>query len=57
MSIFVGYCFTSVKNRWIHKAVSTVHLDKPAYKDDVQHLSSIHILAQKRKFDHWLKSL
>ena len=21
------------------------------------HLSSMHILAQKRKFDHWLKSL
>ena len=26
------------------------------YKDDVQHNSSIHILAQKHKFDKWLKS-
>ena len=39
-----------------YKTVSTVHLDRPAYKDDVQHLSSIHILAQKSKFDQWLKS-
>ena len=45
----------SVKSRE-YKTVSTIHLDKPAYKDDVQHLSSIHIIAQKRKFDHWLKS-
>ena len=45
----------SVKSRE-YKTVSTIHLDKPAYKDDVQHLSSIHIIAQKRKFDYWLKS-
>lgn len=34
-----------------HLAVTAVKLDRPTYKDDVQHLSSIHILAQKRKFD------
>ncbi len=39
-----------------HQAVSFVSLDRPAYKDDVQHLSSIHILAQKHKFDQWLCS-
>lgn len=35
-------------------AVSSVHLDRPDYKDDVLHRSSIHILAQKHKFDRWL---
>ena len=39
-----------------HKAVSNICLDRPGYKDDVQHLSSIHILAQKHKFDLWLNS-
>ena len=39
-----------------HKAVTAVQLDPPIYKDDVQHLSSIHILQQKRKFDRWLRS-
>lgn len=39
-----------------YQAVSRITLDRPAYKDDVQHQSSIHILAQKRKFDMWLKS-
>ncbi len=34
-----------------YKKVADVTLDKPAYKEDVQHLSSLHILAQKRKFD------
>ena len=38
------------------KEVSNTHLDKPSYKDDVQHLSSIHIIAQKHKFDKWLLS-
>ena len=38
------------------KKVSAVLLDKPTYKDDVQYLSSIHILAQKHKFDEWLCS-
>ena len=37
-------------------AVSNLRLDRPTYNDDVQHLSSIHILAQKHKFDRWLKS-
>lgn len=39
-----------------HRAVTAVQLDPPTYKDDVQHLSSIHILKQKRKFDQWLRS-
>lgn len=39
-----------------HKAVRDVHLDKPTYKDDVQHLSSKHILEQKAKFAQWLNS-
>ena len=37
-----------------YKAVNSIQLDPPAYRSDVQHLSSIHILAQKRKFDLWL---
>lgn len=39
-----------------HIAVTAIQLDPPTYKDDVQHLSSIHILQQKRKFDKWLRS-
>jgi len=39
-----------------HKSVSSIQLDSPNYKEDVQHLSSIHILKQKHKFDAWLKS-
>lgn len=39
-----------------HNKVSNTKLDKPLYKDDVQYLSSIHILAQKHKFDLWLQS-
>ena len=39
-----------------YKAVSAIHLDRPDYRDDVQHKSSIHILAQKHKFDQWLNS-
>ena len=39
-----------------HKSVSNIHLDKPTYKDDVQHQSGIHILKQKHKFDAWLCS-
>ena len=39
-----------------YQAVSSIRLDKPDYKDDVLHKSSIHILAQKHKFDQWLKS-
>ena len=39
-----------------HKKVSFTKLDKPTYKDDVQHKSSQHILAQKHKFDEWLQS-
>ena len=37
-----------------YRAVNTIQLDRPAYKDDVLHLSSIHILTQKHKFDAWL---
>ncbi len=39
-----------------YQTVSNLRLDRPTYTDDVQHLSSIHILAQKHKFDRWLKS-
>lgn len=37
-----------------HKKVTAVQLDKPTYKDDVQHESSLHVLKQKHKFDEWL---
>lgn len=39
-----------------YQVVNSVHLDRPDYKDDVLHKSSIHILAQKHKFDTWLNS-
>ena len=39
-----------------HQKVTAIQLDKPTYKDDVQHLSSSHILQQKHKFDEWLLS-
>ncbi|MBR1464690.1 MAG: four helix bundle suffix domain-containing protein [Prevotella sp.] len=38
-----------------YMAVGNIRFDRPTYKDDVQHLSSVHILAQKHKFDTWLK--
>lgn len=39
-----------------YQTVSNISLDRPNYTDDVQHQSSIHILAQKHRFDQWLKS-
>ncbi len=36
------------------QAVNGIQLDRPSYKDDVFHESSIHILRQKHKFDAWL---
>lgn len=39
-----------------YRKLSTVWLDKPTYKDDVQHMSGMHILAQKHKFDEWFCS-
>ena len=36
------------------QAVNNIRLDRPQYQDDVLHQSSIHILAQKHKFDAWL---
>lgn len=39
-----------------HNSVSSIPLDRPTYKDDMQHLSCIHILKQKHKFDKWLCS-
>lgn len=39
-----------------YQTVSNIRLDRPDYNDDVLHKSSIHILAQKHKFDSWLKS-
>ena len=40
----------------IYRKVANTHLDKPIYKDDVQHQSSQHILVQKHKFDEWLEA-
>ncbi len=37
------------------KSVNAIQLDEPDYKNDVLYQSSIHILAQKHKFDAWLK--
>ena len=39
-----------------YQEVSCIRMDRPDYNDDVLHKSSIHILAQKHKFDLWLKS-
>lgn len=39
-----------------YREVCGIALDRPTYKDDVQHQSSIHILKQKHKFDKWLAS-
>ena len=39
-----------------YQAVNKIQLDQPTYKEDVLHESSIHILAQKRKFSPWLGS-
>jgi len=39
-----------------YQAVNSIQLDHPTYKDDVLHLSSKHILAQKHKFDQWLNA-
>lgn len=39
-----------------YKAVGYIKIEKPNYTDDVVHKSSIHILAQKHKFDKWLSS-
>lgn len=39
-----------------YKTVNGIQLDRPTYDHDVQHLSSIHILTQKHKFDAWLNS-
>ena len=36
-----------------YQEVANTRLDRPTYKDDVQHLSSHHILQQKHKFDQW----
>lgn len=44
------------KNANDYHSVNNIQLDRPTYKDDVLHLSSIHILAQKHKFDVWLNS-
>lgn len=39
-----------------YQTISNIRLDVPTYNDDVQHKSSIHILAQKHKFDQWLEN-
>ena len=38
------------------QAVYARRLDKPEYGDDVVHDSCVHLLAQKKKFAHWLQS-
>ena len=39
-----------------YQAINSIQLDRPVYKDDILHKSSIHILAQKHKFDQWLNN-
>ena len=39
-----------------HIQLSQIALDKPDYKDDVQHFSAVHILNQKQKYDKWLNT-
>ena len=39
-----------------HIRISQITPAKPDYKDDVQHLSAIHILNQKHLYDTWLKA-
>lgn len=39
-----------------HIQLSQIVPDKPDYKDDVQHLSAVHILNQKHKYDQWLNT-
>ena len=38
-----------------YKQVVSIQLDRPAYDDDLQYQSGIHILRQKQRFDTWLK--
>jgi four helix bundle suffix protein len=38
------------------KAVYTMRLDKPDFKDDWEYDSCVHLLKQQHKFDHWLHS-
>lgn len=44
------------KESEMHKAIAYIPIDRANYSHDVQHLSSIHILNQKHKFDQWLNS-
>ena len=39
-----------------HIQLSQIVPDKPDYKDDVQHLSAVHILNQRHKYDTWLNT-
>ena len=39
-----------------YKTLSHIPFDAPQYKDDVLYESSLHILAQKHKFDTWLNT-
>ena len=39
-----------------HRKVTSIQLDRPTYKEDVQYESSVHILKQKHKFDEWFLS-
>lgn len=39
-----------------HREVTSIQLDRPTYKEDVQYESSVHIIKQKHKFDEWFLS-
>ncbi len=39
-----------------YRMVMAMQFDKPAYQDDVQHESGLHILRQKHRLDPWLLS-
>ena len=39
-----------------YRMVMAMQFDKPAYQDDVQHESGLHILQQKHRLDPWLLS-
>ena len=58
---YLNWILRSESTPWsVHEAayhaVNGIQMDRPTYKEDVMHLSSIHILAQKHKFDYWLNS-
>ena len=58
---YLNWLLRQEKTPWSKKSneyhsINCIQLDRPTYKDDVLHLSSIHILTQKHKFDNWINS-